>query len=221
MYRQQRYIFNNLQILTYFTGMPSTRFLETSSGARAVDDIIVPAGSTWSVRKIQLMGSWFSGSQRTTELPLFAPNITFAVTIFHQGTIQCKTNVVMPLPLPQVLVLNIAASRCLLVGAHETLDGSMIMSDERFYLTVAPYLDVNSQVIRRRRMKYFKHFFLKFKFSTNALFSFIGLSARPNLVELLNGEMSKISLDFQSVVNGPMETNAAFQPTGLICASEF
>lgn len=136
--------------MTYPLGMPSTRYVDTSSGARAVDDFTVPAGSTWSVRKLQLMGSWFTGSQRTTELPLFAPNITFAVTIFHRGTIQCKTDVVLPLPLPEVIVLNMASSRCFLVGAHEALDGSLVMSDEKFYLAVAPYLDVNSQVSKRK-----------------------------------------------------------------------
>eukprot|EP01127_Copromyxa_protea_P016045 TRINITY_DN4709_c0_g1_i1.p1 TRINITY_DN4709_c0_g1~~TRINITY_DN4709_c0_g1_i1.p1 ORF type:complete len:976 (-),score=198.18 TRINITY_DN4709_c0_g1_i1:45-2972(-) len=129
-------------------GIPSTKFIETSSASRAVDDFIVPAGKTWSVREVKVMGSWFVGPDN---VPLLddkdsGKSIDFYVTIFHSRTIQCKSIVSLPLPLSQVVVIDIAASHCLLLGAHD-VNGTLVSADEQYYITISPLLDVGTQFL--------------------------------------------------------------------------
>lgn len=197
--------------------MPSTRFVDPATrmrifGTRALDDFTVPAGQTWSVRGIQAMGSWFVGADHVIELPLpssgaHPANITFSVVIFHAGTIQCKAYAVVPLPLPQVFTLEFAQSRCVLVGGHEAPDSSLVMSDEKFYIAIAPALDVRSQV---------------FPFWQGlTIFSFIGHFLLEIMEKCSNGGTQKIFSDFLDALHGLMELNADFPRTALTCASVF
>lgn len=131
-------------------GMPSTRFVETQSGTRAVDDFIVPAGQTWSLTELQVMGTWFKealpvddpADAVTSESTTFVP---FDVTVFHAGSIQCKTTVPVALPVPPVVTLDISSALCTVVGAQEDVDGSLKMVDQTYYLTVAPLTHVTNQ----------------------------------------------------------------------------
>lgn len=130
-------------------GMPSTRFSNTESGARSVDDFVVPAGKTWIVRRVQVMGNWFtsSGIEATSTEAQNEGFVPFHVTIFHGGSIQCKTAFGVPMPVPRVITLDISSANCAVVGAHEGPDGSIVMSDETYYITVSPLVALNEQVL--------------------------------------------------------------------------
>eukprot|EP01127_Copromyxa_protea_P011653 TRINITY_DN294_c0_g1_i1.p1 TRINITY_DN294_c0_g1~~TRINITY_DN294_c0_g1_i1.p1 ORF type:complete len:1674 (-),score=432.23 TRINITY_DN294_c0_g1_i1:61-4824(-) len=138
-------LFDQGSICVANKGMPSTRYVETETGARAADDFVVPAGETWSLGVIQVMGNWFKDASAVQDAESLSGSVPFTVTIFHNGNIQCKTTVPVLLPVPQVITLDISKINCKLIGAYENVDSSILVADQTYYITVSPKVDVTNQ----------------------------------------------------------------------------
>jgi hypothetical protein len=120
-------------------GVPSNFFVSISSFTRALDDIIVPAGKTWSISSINVMGAWFGASHLTEETE-------FGIAIFNRNHIMCREDIKIPAfsgateGVPTKLQLSYP---CVLVGGHldATVPPSLIAEDETYYMTVFPKLN--------------------------------------------------------------------------------
>jgi len=110
-----------------------------------LDDFVVPAGQTWSITSISVMGTWFGASATQPT--------TFAITIFNRNHIMCRADVtVQPIQASSsstngvVTVINLPTP-CYLVGGAIAPEVAGILNnrfnplDETYYITVWPEVD--------------------------------------------------------------------------------
>jgi len=114
-----------------------------------LDDFVVPAGETWSLSSISVMGTWYGPDH-------LAKPTTFGITVFNRNHIMCRADVTVPVvetlassssSTSGVITVIDLPTPCFLVGGAMspdvagTLRNKFIPGDETYYLTVWPEVD--------------------------------------------------------------------------------
>jgi len=118
-------------------GVPSAYYKSMQARARGLDDFVVPAGKTWHISAISVMGSWFGDSHLTK-------TTRFSIAIFNRNKIVCRADVLVDTFTTETegvaTRLNFN-SPCVVVGGFLDNDKELLEDDETYYVTVGPRLD--------------------------------------------------------------------------------